>query len=171
LIWQIDSSTEHYSLLNPGELAMPKSSNQRFSHEIETRAKAADISALWMDVANWNSWDLGLTSSKIDEPMALGATGWLTDNNGRRSRFSVIELHAPQSYTFATKLPFGSLVVRRSILQDKPCRFRHDVHFEGIGGFLLSHVLAPSFRKQLPPTMAKLSELAELNMKNPKELP
>jgi hypothetical protein len=148
---------------------MPKASNQRFSYEVDTRAKAADIWALWMDVANWNAWDLGLKSSKIDEPMAIGATGWITDNSGRRSRFRVVELDAQHSYAFATKLPFGALVVRRTILQDQPCRFRHDVHFEGIGGYLLSHVLAPSFRKQLPPTMEKLSELAELNFKSPKE--
>jgi hypothetical protein len=102
--------------------------------------------------------------------MAVGATGWITANSGRRSRFGVIALDAQYAYAFATKLPFGALVVRRTILRDQPCCFRHDVHFEGLGGYLLSHFLAPSFRKQLPPTMEKLSELAELNFKSPKEL-
>jgi hypothetical protein len=140
---------------------MPTESNQRFSCELETQASAVRIWALWMDVAHWGDWDLGLKSVELSQPMALGATGWIKDNRGRRSRFSVTELDLDRSYAFTMKLPLGLLVVRRTILQDRPCRFRHDVHFEGIGGYLLSHLLGPSFRRQLPPTLQKLSDLAE----------
>lgn len=140
---------------------MPSESNKRLSCELATHASAARIWALWMDVARWGEWDLGLKSAELSQPMALGATGWIIDNRRRRSRFRVTEFDLNRSYAFVTKLPLGSLVVRRTILQDRPCRFRHDVHFEGIGGQLLSHLLGPSFRSQLPPTLQKLSDLAE----------
>jgi hypothetical protein len=139
---------------------MTQSNNQHFWHEVETKAAAYSIWALWMDVARWGEWDQGLKDASMEGAMTLGKTGFIVDHSGRRSPFTITELVKGQSYCFATRLPFGELTVRRSILQSAPCRFRHDVRFVGAGGWLLSHILGPGFRKQLPPTMAMLSALA-----------
>jgi Polyketide cyclase / dehydrase and lipid transport len=140
---------------------MAKSSNQAFSYEVETAAPASQIWALWMDVSRWEEWDLGLSAAELNGPMALGTIGTIIDLGGRRSKFRISEMSEGQSYTFVTKLPFGYLNVKRLIVRTDPCTFRHDVSFTGPGGWLLSHLLGPTFRKQLPPTMDKLAALAE----------
>lgn len=135
-------------------------SNRHFWHEMETDAAAEAVWALWMDVGRWGDWDQGLQSAELHGAMAAGATGVIVDSQGRRSRFAITELVPGQLYEFATRLPLGALVVRRSFVQRDPCRFRHDVRFTGAGGWALSGILGPDFRARLPPTMAALSALA-----------
>ncbi|WP_156254870.1 SRPBCC family protein [Sandarakinorhabdus oryzae] len=132
-----------------------------FGHEMETSASAGAVWALWLDVARWGEWDLGLASATLDGPMAVGACGTIIDRAGRRSPFTVTVLEPGRCHEFSTRLPLGALVVRRTILQAQPCRFRHDVRFTGIGGRLLAPILGRDFRAKLPPTMAALAALAE----------
>jgi hypothetical protein len=116
-----------------------------------------------MDVSRWSEWDLGLKSASLDGPMGLGPTGTLVDLGGRRSVFAVTQMHDDESYTFVTKRPFGRLVVRRSLTQSCPHQLRHEVKFEGTGGWLRSHLLEPGFRRRLAPTMERPAALALLD--------
>lgn len=136
-------------------------SNQHFELERETSAPASEIWRLWTDVSTWGDWDMGLRSAKSDRPFATGTKGTIIDNRGRTSPFTVREFEPERTCTFVTHLPLGSLSIKRTITSTRPCRFHHDVSFSGIGGWVLSHFLAPNFRKLLPQTMGKLAEIAE----------
>jgi hypothetical protein len=136
-------------------------SNRHFWHEAETTADPAAIWALWMDVARWGEWDQGLAAAELHGSIRTGASGIIIDLQGRRSPFSVTTFDSGRAYAFATRLPFGALLVERTIIAARPCRFRHEVRFTGVGGWLLAPLLGPGFRTQLPPTMAALARLAE----------
>ncbi len=136
-------------------------SNQHFQLELETSAPASEVWRLWTDVSTWGDWDMGLRSATSDQPFARGTKGTIIDNSGRSSPFTVTECEPERTCTFVTHLPLGSLSIRRTITTTEPCRFHHDVSFHGIGGWVLSHFLAPNFRKLLPQTMSKLAKIAE----------
>jgi hypothetical protein len=134
--------------------------NQHFKHQLETSASASAIWSLWLDVSRWGEWDKGLRSGSATEPLVLGATGTITDHSGRTLPFTVDEFVEGKSYMFRTRLPFGSLAVRRTILRTTPCLFEHEVAFTGPGGWVLSHFLGPSFRKKIGATMEGLAAIA-----------
>jgi hypothetical protein len=140
---------------------MSESTNQSFSREVETTASAIQIWAVWTDVDGWGAWDKGLASAMLDGSMKLGAKGTVIDFSGRRLPFTVTEWIDGKAYSFVTALPFGTLNIRRSIVSHNPCRFRHDVKFEGLGGWVLSHFLGPGFRQKLPETMDCIAAIAE----------
>lgn len=142
------------------ETLIAKGSSRNFHHEETTAAASSDIWDVWMNVGAWQSWDMGLAAAE-GSVARLGATGVVIDKSGRRSPFEVIEYDHGQAYAFSTRLPGGTLVLRRSIVGSHPTRFVHHVRFTGIGGCVLSRFLGPGFRRDLPPTMAALARRAE----------
>lgn len=135
-------------------------SNRDFRHTATTCANAKDVWAIWTDVANWGDWDTGLASAE-GSAKAIGSTGFIIDTSGRRLPYEVVAYDAGRSYTFATKLPAGELVVRRLIEGGSPTTFTHHVTFQGIGGAFLSLFLGPQFRRALPVSMKNIVRLAE----------
>lgn len=145
----------------PTQLA--EGSDLRFAHTVDTSASPEAIWALWTNVDSWGEWDSGLRRARIDGELGLGTRGRLVPKRGFPSRFEISEWAPGEAYAFTTKLPRAELVVRRSFVEapEGVTRFRHEVYFTGSRAETWAARLAPSFRRQLPPVMARLAELAE----------
>ena len=95
-------------------------------------------------------------------PFALKAKGVITSLEGRRSKFKVVDYIKGESYTFKTKLPLGSLYVKRYLEQkDGKIYFTHEVWFKGLTGGLFAKSFGPKFRAMLPEVMQKIKTQAE----------
>lgn len=135
--------------------------NRAFAHQLTTRAPAATIWALWMDVGGWGDWDLGLQRAVAAGPLSLGAKGMIIDLAGRKAAFQVSEFVPGVRYAFDTRLPGARLRVRRLLIGQHPTQFRHEVSLHGPAARLWAGLLGPNFRTALPPTMARLAAKAE----------
>ncbi|MEM7220442.1 MAG: polyketide cyclase [Pseudomonadota bacterium] len=136
-------------------------SNRDFSYQLQTNASADAIWGVWMDVANWKDWDLGLKDAR-SEPLALGIQGTVVPRSGPESKFKVTEFNeSTYTYAFENNLPGGRLTVCRTIISTSPTIIEHRVTFSGLTGWLFGRIMGGGFKMALPPTMHKLAEIAE----------
>lgn len=134
--------------------------NRHFHHTESSAGTPAAVWALWTDVASWHCWDQGLKRASIDGPVEVGAQGALVPNRGPKTTFEITDLRPCRGYTFATRLPGARLHVRRELLDGPVTTFSHTVWFDGPLAGLWARLSGPGFRRQLPPTMRRLAELA-----------
>lgn len=135
-------------------------SNRRFEHAETTEGSRSAIWNLWTDVESWEQWDDGLKEARLDGPFGVGATGTIVPNSGPAATFEITEYEDTSSYTFRTKMPGAKLNVRREFIEGASTTFRHTVWFEGPLTPIWAVLAGRQFRRQLPPTMRKLAELA-----------
>lgn len=133
--------------------------DRQFEHTVETDASPQAVWAVWTDVAGWPSWDVELDSAALDGPFAEGAEGRLVPKRGPWTRFRIEAVEPGRAYTLVTRLPLGSLRVRRT--WEPAGDGRIAVTFGGLGGRLLSGRLGPGFRRVLPVALARLVALAQ----------
>ena len=136
--------------------------NKHFWNTVETSASPEKIWTIWTDVSQWKTWDTGLKDALMSDPFKLGAKGTIVSLEGRKSKFKVVEYEEGLSYTIKTKLPLGSLYVKRTLsTQSGKTIFTHEVWFKGLTGGLFAKRFGPKFRKMLPEVMLKIKQLAE----------
>lgn len=112
-----------------------------------------------MDVPGWPTWDTALTAARADGPLGLGVRSVIV-SDGREVPFEVTRFEPGESYAFSSALPFGHLVVTRSLMPvPGGVSFTHDVQFTGLGGMGLAPILGPRFRAVLPDVMARRAAL------------
>lgn len=144
---------------------MPKliaeGTNRAFSHSIQTSVQPQAVWRLWSSPSTWRDWDLGLKDATLDGAFAVGAAGELTPKSGPKSRFKITAFERGRNYTFATTLPFAQLEITRAILSVSPTVFEHKVTFKGPLAGLWARLFGPGFRRDLPPTMARIVQIAE----------
>ena len=135
--------------------------NRAFSHSIQTSVEPQAVWRLWSDPSTWREWDLGLKDAKLDGAFAVGAAGELTPKSGPKTRFKITALERGRNYTFATALPLARLEITRTILSRNPTVFEHQVTFKGPLAGLWARLFGPGFRRDLPPTMERIAQIAE----------
>jgi hypothetical protein len=137
--------------------------NTHFSHEETTRAPPSAIWRLWMDLSTWPDWDPETEYARADGPLAPGLSGAIKGRGAPESRFVVTRLDPGQSYEFSTELPLGGrLIIFRQLVSDGALtRFKHDVRFEGFGGWLFSPFFGPKYREALPGVLERIKRRAE----------
>lgn len=143
-------------------VANAQQSNIHFSHTDSTTAGSEKIWQLWTDVPNWKQWDKGLKDAIFKGDFVAGAKGKLIPDKGPRTKFIITEVIRNQSYTFKTRIPFGWLVIRRT-MEVKMGRtyFTHDVEFTGLLKKILANKLGKRYREMLPEVMTSLKQIAE----------
>ena len=147
-------------LLSSALLAQP--SNQHFWHTKTTTAAPEALWAIWTDVACWSTWDTGLKDATMEGPFELNATGIITSLEGQRSKFTVVEIEEGQSYTIRTKLPLGSLYVRRHYtMEEGAITYTHEVWFKGLTKGIFANSFGPKFRSMLPGVMQNIKDQLE----------
>jgi hypothetical protein len=141
------------------DLQLAEGTNRSFHYSVKAVSSSTAIWERWMDVATWGDWDLGLKSASSASALALGTAGRLVPKNGPTATFKVTEFDPGVSYAFATKMPGGVLIVRRTItaFSANHVEFRHDVWFDGPLAWLWSALYGKRFRQALPPTMRTLA--------------
>lgn len=142
--------------------AQAQQTNTHFSHTLQTSASAAAIWRIWTDVPNWKAWDDGLKTAELKGAFAVGTTGTLVPDKGPTAKFSLTEVVPGVSYTFRTKLPLGSLFVKRTLsTQNGQTTFTHEVWFKGFTKGLFGRALGRKYHAILPDVMNKIKALAE----------
>jgi hypothetical protein len=136
--------------------------NYHFSHTDSTNATTDKIWQVWTDVPNWKQWDKGLKEAVLDGEFIKGTKGRLIPDKGPKSKFIISELVPNKSYTFKTKIPFGWLIVKRTLEQkDGKTFFTHDVEFTGILKKILGNKLGKKYRAMLPTILSEIKQIAE----------
>ena len=155
---------------NGSELNMQKpvaaGTNTLFRHSVTVKAPPERIWSIWMDVANWPTWDTELKQAATDKPLALGVAGKVITKNGTASGFKVVSF-MPQmpkpTYAFETLLPSATLTVTRSLVQQGSSTvFTHEVAFGGEKGAFFADQFGPGFRAALPQVMENIAAQALL---------
>jgi len=137
-------------------------SNTHFSHSVTTQARPDQIWQIWTDVANWKDWDKGLKSASLEGAFRDGAKGILIADNGRKAKFVIEQVWPNQSYVMKTKIPFGWLIISRSMnVTGDTTQFTHDVRFTGILKKALGNKLGKRYREMLPEVMENIKSIAE----------
>ena len=81
---------------------------------------------------------------------------------GRKSKFEIVEYEERKSYTMKTKLPLGSLYVKRYLKMDgRSTRFTHEVWFAGLTRGLFAKAFGGKFRGMLPEVLNNIKTIAE----------
>lgn len=136
--------------------------NNHFWYSMETSASPEVIWTIWTDVPNWKNWDTGLKDASIEGYFNLDSKGVITSLEDRKSKFKVVEYKEGQSYTYKTKLPLGSLYVKRYLtVKEGKTIFTHEVWFKGLTGGILAKAFGDKFRTMLPDVLGKIKEIAE----------
>ena len=136
--------------------------NKHFWYSLETTASPEAIWQIWTDVPNWKDWDTGLKDASITGAFELEAKGQIISLEGRKSRFEVVEFIEGQSYTYKTKLPLGSLYVKRYLTEEKgKTVFTHEVWFKGLTGAIFAKAFGEKFRNMLPDVLGRIKTIAE----------
>lgn len=136
--------------------------NNHFSHTDITTASSDKIWQIWTDVPNWKQWDKGLKEAIIEGEFSVGTKGKLIPDKGPKSKFVISELLPNKSYTFKTKIPFGWLIIKRSLeVREDKTFFTHDVAFTGLLKKILGKKLGKNYRQMLPSVLSKIKQIAE----------
>lgn len=157
------ASSQEEAVLNksvqpPGQA---QGSKGHFRYQLETSASPEAIWDVWMDVAGWKNWDLGLEDARSG-PLGLHVEGTVVPRSGPEAKFVVTEFdETKHTYAFQNNLPGGRLTVRRTVVSTSPTVIEHEVEFSGLTGWLFAQLLGGGFRQALPPTMHKLAAIAE----------
>ena len=147
------------TILNAQDIEL---SNKHFWHSLETSALPDVIWKIWTDVSNWKDWDTGLKDASIEGDFNLNSKGIITSLEGRKSKFKVVEYIEGQSYTYKTKLPLGSLYVRRYLtVKEGKTIFTHEVWFKGLTRGIFAKAFGEKFRTMLPDVLSQIKEIAE----------
>jgi hypothetical protein len=143
-------------------LSIAQQTNYHFSDTEQTTASAEAIWKIWTDVPNWKQWDDGLKESTLEGDFKVGAKGKLIPDKGPKSKFVVSEMQEGKSYTFKTRIPFGWLIIERTLQNESgTTSFTHDVQFTGLLKKALGKKIGKRYREMLPSVMVKIKKLAE----------
>ncbi|MEM1337344.1 MAG: SRPBCC family protein [Bacteroidota bacterium] len=136
--------------------------DKHFWHTMETKASPQAIWKIWTDVPNWKDWDTGLKDASIKGDFVLGSKGTIISLEDRKSKFKVVKYTEGQSYTYKTKLPLGSLYVKRYLTeQNGITTFTHEVWFSGLTGGIFARSFGSTFREMLPDVLNNIKKIAE----------
>ncbi|MGD1843036.1 MAG: SRPBCC family protein [Thermonemataceae bacterium] len=94
-------------------------SNSHFWYSLETTASPTTIWNIWTDVPRWKDWDTGLKDAQMEGKFELNQQGEIISLENRRAKFKITALEEGRSYTYRTKLPFGSLYVKRYLTEQE----------------------------------------------------
>lgn len=150
-------------LANTGLKAQDKvPTNKHFWYSMETTASSSEIWSVWTAVEQWKDWDRGLKDAKIEGEFSLGAKGTIISLEGRKSKFKVVEYKEGESYTYKTKLPLGSLYVKRYLTtEDATITFTHEVWFKGLSSGIFAKAFGGEFRGMLPDVLLNIKKIVE----------
>jgi hypothetical protein len=113
-----------------------------------TTKSAADIYALYTNVANWNNWDKSVESSELNGEFVVGATGTMKPVGGPKSKITISGA-TPNQYAASTCNLVGCHILFEQSIKDLG-DMREVTHIVSLEGFL-----APVFKLILGKDLVK----------------
>lgn len=135
--------------------------NRHFQHSVKVKIAPDRIWDIWMDVANWPTWDPLIEKSSSAEPLKLGAKGVVVPKQGLRSPFKIVTFEPRTKWALEASLIVAKLKITRSLATSGDyTTFTHEVEFSGFASTIFANLLGPGFRTALPEVMNKLAAQA-----------
>jgi Polyketide cyclase / dehydrase and lipid transport len=137
----------------------------QFEESTLIRATAADVFAVYADVAHWSRWDEDLISSKLHGPFATGSTGEVEPKGASKSPIMFCDVLPNHGFAVECKLP---LCVMRFEYDLKPSwapdgqaqvKATHRVIFKGLLKGVFGRVIGSGMRKSLPTSLEALKRV------------
>jgi hypothetical protein len=143
-------------------MASHKQSNHHFTFTVGVQNTPDKVWQTLIDVPSWHIWDTELIAASLDSSFEVGAKGILIPQKGPKLPFYISEIIPNQSYTFKTKMPIGSLDIKRTLsVENGITYFTDDIEFKGLFKHIFGLILGSGFRKVLPEVMDNFKKLAE----------
>ncbi|WP_299215831.1 SRPBCC family protein [uncultured Aquimarina sp.] len=139
-----------------------KQTNYHFQYSILINNSQQKVWDFLTSVDRWKQWDTELDDSILLEKFSFGAKGILIPKKGPKLKFHISELTPNESYTFVTKMPIGTLEIKRT-LENKgnQIEFTDDIRFTGFLKRFFGLMLGSNFKAVLPKVMENFKRLAE----------
>ncbi len=139
-----------------------KQTNYHFQYSISVNNTQEKVWNFLTNVDRWKEWDTELKSSTLSENFGLGAKGVLTPKKGPKLKFHISKIIPNKSYTFVTKMPVGTIEIKRTLAnKGNQIEFTDDIKFTGLLKRLFGLMLGGGFKSVLPDVMQNFKELAE----------
>ncbi|QCW98989.1 polyketide cyclase [Aggregatimonas sangjinii] len=139
-----------------------KQTNYHFHYSILVNNTQEKVWNFLTNVERWKEWDTALQSSTLSEHFGLGAKGILIPKKGPKLTFYISKIIPDTSYTFVTKMPVGTLEIKRTLKNKaNQIEFTDDIRFTGFLKRVFGLMLGGGFKKVLPEVMQNFKELAE----------
>ncbi|GMN10882.1 hypothetical protein MTsPCn9_28060 [Croceitalea sp. MTPC9] len=139
-----------------------KQTNYHFQYSILVNNSQEKVWNFLTNVDRWKEWDTELKSSTVSGNFSLGVKGILTPKKGPKLKFHISELEPNKSYTFVTKMPVGTLEIKRTLeKKDDLIEFTDDIKFTGFLKKLFGLMLGGGFKSVLPEVMENFKEIVE----------
>ncbi len=140
-----------------------KQTNHHFQSSILVNNTQEKVWNFLADVARWKDWDTELIASNLSGNFGLGTNGELIPKKGPKLKFYISEVIPNTSYTFVTKMPVGTLEIKR-VLKKKgdSIEFTDDIKFTGVLKRIFGLLLGGRFKAVLPEVMGNFKRIAEL---------
>ncbi|GAA3521476.1 hypothetical protein GCM10022393_39840 [Aquimarina addita] len=139
-----------------------KQTNYHFQYSILINNSQQKVWEFLTNVNRWKEWDTELADSHLLRKFSLNAKGILKPKKGPTLKFYISELIVNKSYTFVTKMPIGTLEIKRILInKGNQIEFTDDVKFTGFLKRVFGCILGSGFRAVLPEVMKNFKMLAE----------
>lgn len=136
--------------------------NYHFEYSIYVNNSRQKVWDYLVNVARWKEWDTEIIDAKLFGSFTIGAKGILTPQKGPKLKFHISETISNTSYTFVTQMPIGTLVIKRSLEQNRnQIKFTDEIQFTGFLKRFFGLLLGKNFQSVLPDVMQKFKELVE----------
>ena len=127
--------------------------NKKWVIEInrQTTAKKEQVWKLWADVANWNTWDSTVESSKLHGDFSIGAKGVVKPVGGPKYKFEIIDCKPLKTFTNRSYLPLckADFILILDETQDG-LLITYRVEMTGLLTFFFSKIIGQIMAKGLP---------------------
>lgn len=134
-----------------------------FQHTEKTAATPEQLWRRYSDPSSWPEWDAETERVTLHGPFEAGTRGELKPVGGPKTKFQMVEVNEPRSFSDISYLPLAKMRFTHSIEPDHDgARFTHHVTITGPLSPLFARVIGRKVAAGLPTAMRKLGDLAEL---------
>jgi hypothetical protein len=131
-------------------------------HRTMVRASEDAIFRIYVDVANWHTWDPDTKQATLAGPFEVGSKGRLTPTKGRTVPMVLTRVEPGRCFTVESKIPFFRMLFEHELVPAPGAiEVVHRVTFSGLLSVVLGPMLSRQLNSGLPVTLSRLKALAE----------
>ena len=133
-----------------------------FAGNIQIKAPAQAVFALYNDVKTWPEWDLDVLAVSLPQGLVAGKKGWLKPKSGPKVKMQVTEVTQNASFTTRSQLPLCTMEVTHQITPNLDgVNVAHEAFFSGPLAPLFRKLIGQPYRQTLPDVLKALKAKAE----------
>lgn len=128
-----------------------------------TTATPAAVWRVWSDPNNWSRWNSGITSARVDGPLADGTTGTMTTSRGSSHEVTFHDVTPGRGFSMSMHGPPLTNVTFRCEISPagSGSTISQNVAFTGPFGFLFGAMMGNEMAKHFIPVLDDLAKNAE----------